>query len=709
MTTKRIRCSCGRIYDPVKRPACPDCGTVNPVATKPEPATVIVKPPVIDPVPPPPIPPRPPINPRFIAIGAGIVVLLLFVIALRHCGASAPKPVPEPTPSPSASLASSPSASATPAPTLSAAPTASPTASPSAAVTAPPIFVPPPFAVPEAFDLSAAIAQAASGETIKIPPGSYPGGLVVNKAVHLVGAMGQVFIQSEGRECLSVRAPGVTVQNVQFLCNGIGELPAISVAQGADLELEACKVQSSTAVGVSATGGLKALGSSFTAASGTAVRLNPAARASLTQCSLGESQFGLWLANGASAELLSCAFDHNGAEGTAATISLTGAKTSLTAKDCHFTNNSAGIRVLDGATVAISKSSFKNNGVTPTAGTQLGLVVLFNKARGTIAESTFESNQQGVSCVNGSRLEIEKCQFAGGGIEANEIPFCQPVAAYGKDAVVTVRNSVITDSAEYAVNAIDGGKAILEETEISGTRSVGLAVGDREAGSGQAEVRRCQFLHNRTGIGLVAGSVATIEGAEIRENQDGIILADSGTRLRATKLKISGHPDAGLFVRLNAEASVTDSDFTNNARGAIAGVRGKSSERATLSLEDCRFGGRRYFGVGACVQSVVSLTNCTFNGSDKQNIYKERGATVQTNEPATPTPPNENEITPAPAKSVTPSASASPSPSPESSASPSPEHEKKIDKKPRRKPTPRPHPPTPEDVDRLLRQLLPGG
>ncbi|MBA3962490.1 MAG: right-handed parallel beta-helix repeat-containing protein [Chthoniobacterales bacterium] len=698
MTTKRIRCSCGRIYDPVKRPACPDCGAAHAVATPPEvppqPEPLLVKPPVIDPVPPPPSP----INPRLIAIAAAVVVMLLvFVIALRQCGSPAPKPAPEPTPRPTASIALSPSPI----------PSAAPSVSPSAAVTATPVFVPPPFALPETFDLNAALAQAAPGATIKIPPGSYPGGLVVNKAVHLVGAMGQVFFQSEGRECLSVHAPGVTVQNVQFLCNGIGELPAISIAQGADLELEACKVQSSTAVGVSAMGGLKALGSSFTAASGTAVRLNQGSRASLTQCSLGESQFGLWLANGATAELHSCAFDRNGAEGRGATISLTGAKSSLTAEDCHFTNNSAGIRALDGAMVAISKSSFKNNGVTPTAGTQLGLVVLFNNARGTIAESTFESNQQGVSCVNGSQLEIEKCQFAGGGIEANEIPFCQAVAAYGKGAVVTVRHSVITDSAQYAVNAIDGGKAILEETEISGTRSVGLAVGDREAGRGQAEVKRCQFLHNRTAIGLVAGSAATIEGAEIRENQDGIILADPGTRLRASKLKISGQSDAGLFVRLNGEASISDSDFTNNARGAIAGVRGKTSERATLTLKDCRFGGSRYFGVGACVQSVVSLTNCTFNGSDKQNIYKERGATVQTNEPVTPTPPNENQTSPTPAQSVTPFASASPSPSPESSA-PSPGHEKKIDKKPRRTPTPRPHLPTPEDVDRLLRQLLPG-
>ena len=127
--------------------------------------------------------------------------------------------------------------------------------------------------------------------------------------------MGQVFIQSEGRECLSVGAAGVVVQNVQFICNGIGELAAISVAQGADLELEACKVQSNTALGVSASGAIKALGSSFTAANGTALRLNSKAHGIFTQCSVGESVFGLWLAKGARAELHSCAFDRNGGAG----------------------------------------------------------------------------------------------------------------------------------------------------------------------------------------------------------------------------------------------------------------------------------------------------------------------------------------------------------------------------------------------------------
>ena len=374
----------------------------------------------------------------------------------------------------------------------------------------------------------------------------------------------------------------------------------------------------------------------------------------------------------------------------------------MTAEDCHFTNNTAGIRALDGATLTISSSSFKENGITPREGAMLGLVVLFNGAKGSIANSTFDSNKQGVTAVNGSKLQIDKCQFSGNGIQGNEILFCQPIGVDGNDALVTVGNSVLTDSAQYAANALDGGTIVLEDTEISGARGPGLVVGYRGEGPGRAEVKRCRFLHNLTGVGLVAGSRVTIEDSEFRENQDGIIALDPKTSLRGTKLKFTGNTDSGLFVRQNAEAVVTNSDFMNNARGAIAGVGGKSAERATLALENCRFGGSRFFAVGACTQSQVSLTNCAFDGSDKKNIYKERGAIVQTNgAPGTPTPPNESETSPAPQES------ASPTVSPENSATPSPGSKKKSPK-PRRSSTPRPHPPTPEDIGRALRKLLPG-
>ena len=101
------------------------------------------------------------------------------------------------------------------------------------------------------------------------------------------------------------------MQNVQFICNGIGELPAIAVTDGASLELDGCKINSNTAAGVTVVGkvSIEALGSSFVAVTGKAMRLGQQARGNFTQCSFAQSQVGLELANGASAELHSCAFD----------------------------------------------------------------------------------------------------------------------------------------------------------------------------------------------------------------------------------------------------------------------------------------------------------------------------------------------------------------------------------------------------------------
>lgn len=79
-----------------------------------------------------------------------------------------------------------------------------------------------------------------------------------------------------------------------------------------------------------------------------------------------------------------------------------------------------------------------------------------------------------------------------------------------------------------------------------------------------------------------------------------------------------------------AEVSAIDSNFQNNARGAQSGSLRKSSQRASLRLENCHMGGNQVFGAGACTQSELVLANCVFEGTDETNIYHERGAVVRT-------------------------------------------------------------------------------
>lgn len=260
---------------------------------------------------------------------------------------------------------------------------------------------------------------------------------MLTKAVRIVGTSGQVFIQSDGRECLSVRASGVAVQNVQFICNGIGELPAISVAENAELELEGCKVQSSTAVAVAVTGNaaIKSLGTGFSAPNGIAMRLNQQARGTFRQSSFSDNKIALTIYHASAAELQSCAFERNGgAEAKGGTIALSGSKSTLTANDCHFTNNSAGLSAVEGATLTINNSTFNDNGVTPRTTGVLGLIALYRGSHGALTSNTFEANQQGVTITEGSVMEITKCLFAGNGTRQTRevIPSCQPIAASGK-------------------------------------------------------------------------------------------------------------------------------------------------------------------------------------------------------------------------------------------------------------------------------------
>jgi len=623
--TSRVRCSCGRIYDPVKHMNCPDCGAESAV----ESVVVAEK---VKPLVPPKIEPEPRTEDRQqregsivdllktlpwpVYGGAAVFLLLILFFALR------PRHGRETTEGAKGERAVPPAHEES-SPTI-------PPQIPSGGATIPPSVM------MGGVNLSELIANAAPGGTVTVPAGLYPGGLVVTRAVHVVGdprAGGQIFIQSEGKECLSVRAKGVTVQGVQFMCNGIGELPAVSVADGADLEMEGCKVQSTTALGVLVSGNaaIKALGSGFTATKGTAVRVTKQAQANFTQSAFADSQVALALSNGAKAELHSCAFERIGmSEPSGAIISVTGDNTQLTGDDCHLTNNSVGIRVSDKASITLANSTFKDN--------------TGSSARGVASA--------GVVVVRDSGHAV-------------------------------IRSTTLTNCSPYALNVMGGATLALEDSEVSGSRTVGLVIGDQTATGAHADVKRSHFNRNATGIGIYAGGSADVEDSECRGNNEGVVVFDPGSRVKLIKTNLVSNRDHGLYAYSNAEVTAIDSNIQNNARGAQSGVSRKSSQRASIRLENCRFGGNQVFGAGAYVQSQLTLANCVFEGTDKTNVYRERGSIVQTD--TLPSAPEQ---------------SASPEGSPGSTTASdgsSPAKSKRKGDKRRRD----------DDVSRIIRRLLP--
>jgi hypothetical protein len=653
-------------------------------------------------------------------IGAGVLVLLIIVIVLGRRGEEEKVAAVQPSPTVTEASAAPTAAVSIPGPSqaptvvrqeASIAPPSPPIVEASPAPTASAPGLSP---APNEYNLTAAIAGAAPGAQLKIPPGTY-GNLVLTRPIQLVGDPNrQVFIKGEGKEALVVKATGVTVQNIQFIGHGIGPLPAVSVTSGATLEMDACTIQSTTTIGLFATGkaSVKAVGTSFAVPEGSGLRLTEEAKASLTQCSISDTKIGLNGWSGASAELNSCAFERDGGNNGGGTIfALNGEGTVLTADACHFNSNAAGLLIANQASATITKSQFKENAAGVDGGI-LGLVSVRNGGRVRLTNDGFESNRQGIAVNDGGIAEITQCNFAGNGLEQREVvPASLPLLVSGDQSRATVRKTTFTDSVQYAIGVMAGGDLTLEEVDISGSRIAAVILGERKTAPVHAIIRRSHLNQNGTGLGLLAGSSAELEDCEFRENTDGIIAFDAGTQLQASRTAIVSNRERGLYVYSKADARLLDCDLKNNARGAISGTMGRGAEGASITLQKCRLGGNRVFGAGAARESGLTLTNCTFDGTDRMRIYRERGARIhETNEndnssPA-PAPTTGEETSPAPGEET----ETSPSPSPDESVTPSPSPEPgKKTPRPHRRPTPRPHPPTPEDIRRALRKLLPGG
>lgn len=552
-------------------------------------------------------------------VGVAIVVLVLVVLAARRSGerdVRASEPAPART-EPSATPVRNPTAYAQTSP-------------------------PPGTTFPQTFDLPAAIASAAPGATIKVPAGFYSGGLIVTRAARIISAGGPVLIQSDGRECLSVRSGGVYVQGVQFVVNGIGDLPAISVAEGAELEMEGCRIQSMTSLGVSVAKNatLKALGTTFAASNGTALRVEQA-KANLTQSSFPDAAVGLGAQNGAVVELQSCAFERNGAANpkSGATILAQGQTTSVTATDCHFNSNSAGVLVTEGAAFNAAKCSFNENGAGVNESQLGGMISARKAARLTFSGSAFERNAHGILITDRSTLEMDGCTFSNNGAQTRQLNLnTVPLVVSGGKA--TVRNTTIANSLQFAGYAVNGGTLVLENVDIIAARTAGLGLGDREGAPVRAEIRRSRLQRNGTALGVFAGSSAVVEDSEIRDNERGILVADRGTQVELRKTAVTGSKEQGLTVYDQGRAVAIESEFRNNARGAQSGMPQKSAAHGSLTLEDCTIGGNRVWGVGAHAQSELILVRVSFDGTDKTNIFRERSASVRTDAvaEASPTP-----------------------------------------------------------------------
>lgn len=681
MPAKRIRCVCGKIYDPVVQAQCPACGTQARVGNLPAVniagATAPPPPPspVQAPLPPafastsslPPPPPPPPLavptggnvsvirGRRAAAIAAAAVVAFLLVLAAallfrpwQQHREVAPANLDERKDFPSPS----------PAPTTTAPRARNPWIADAQSA-----------ADSDGRDLAAILAKAGDGDTVRIRPGTYTGGLVLSKAVRLIGegnpsSQGAgVVLQANGAECVSVRAKGVVLENLQLTADAPTTAAIVAIADGAELEIKNCAVNSAAGPGcvASGTSALIASDCTFKTPAGVALELAGGARAQCTGCRFNDCQIACKVSDAAGADLRTCAFENNGRpDGTGGIATASGEGAKLTVADCKLKGNPGGIRVSGSALAEISDCTFADNGISAGSSFGEGLVSVGRGGRAIFAGNTCEANLQGLAVRDGGTLEVERCRLASCGLAtapgSGPSPPCLPLSATGAGSSLTVRRTSVVEAKVPALHVLSGATLVLEDSELSGSPIAGLLVGEPGGPPAQATVKRTVFARNTIGCRVRAASHAEIEGGEFSDNGTGAVAQESGTRLGLRAVSLNRNRDYGIHAQSGADATADDCVLEGNERGAWSGVEKNSAGRASFTLTNCRVNGSRAFAAGACVQSFLALNNCSI-APNPSAIYRERGATVRTaTSSAAATTGGEAGLSPADEASVAPGA-----------------------------------------------------
>lgn len=498
----------------------------------------------------------------------------------------------------------------------------------------------------DARDLPTVLARAADGDTILLKPGIYIGSIVLSRPVRLVGDTStgsgpQVFLKASGAEAVAIRTPGVVIESIGIHLDTPGAGAAVSIAANAGLEMVNSQVQSMSSLGIVASGSaaLKVSKSAFWNTAGTAVQLENAARAEITDSTFAGNQRALAVLGEAQATLRACTFQTNGMRnGRGAVLSVAGEKAQVTAEGCVFSGNPAGLEVTERAYLAVTNSHFKDNGIWgEPGGWSQGLIAVKNEARATLTGGTFESNRQGIAIFYTGTVEIEGCRFTGNGLQTDNkglLFVSHAISAGGANARMIVRKTGVAQSRLHGLNITDGAHLTLEDSDISRNGQTGLVAGVSTGPPTRVEVKRTRFDANQYGGCIIAaGSSAVIEDSEVRGSRFGVLAQDKGTQVQLLRVAAIGNRDQGVCAASYAELTAMECSFTDNGCGAQSGWPGKSQFRGELAVEHCRFENNRTFDLAAYSRSHLTATDCTYAPDEKAKLHRDRSAVLKQHPP----------------------------------------------------------------------------
>ncbi len=656
MAAKKIRCICGKIYEPAIHPACPDCQAPHPGSKplSPAPASPPALPVAQEPLPL--VPPekqtmldsdrtKRPWNYLPAPVPARGKLILCAILAGLLVGGwlilRPPRKAPEPTPKPT-EKASSTATLATPNPTP--VPIKDPVPTPQKD---PAPVVLKDLAPISPKDLAAEIAKAKPGATLKLAAGTYRSGFTIDRPIHLIGDStgGPVIIHNDDAGPLIIKAPGVVMENLRFTGQSKDLAALMNVIDKAEIDVRQCLFDTTGSHGLvgEATAKITASRCTFsTNTQGTGLQLAGTSRAEVSDCLFKGNRWGCGFREAAQGRVKGCRFEQNGLpDKSGYSLGVSGEKTYAIAEQCTFTENQRGVVANDGGHLSLKGCIFKNNGVTD-APTHLSFGTLNASSRAQVlaSECTFDSNRQGLVVQSGGSAKVDNSLFTNTGLRvahANLAFFCNSVSATGEGSKVTLYKTNIRQALQIGVRVIEGAALEMEDCEVSGGLGSGLWVGMVEKMRSEAKVVNCRFLeHKMDGIYIWRDGVVTISKSTLSHNlSDGIEIAGDKATIAAEGCAITHNGQCGIL-SLQKAFSVLDGCTVQGNRYGVQNGLPKAKDGSGLFLNNCTVSDNTEFGVGA-LDGSLTLDDCTVT-KNKRNFYKTGGLILETSNGKKPLP-----------------------------------------------------------------------
>ena len=492
-------------------------------------------------------------------------------------------------------------------------------------------------------DIAVVAASLSDGDVVNIRPGTYTGSCEVTVSARFIGpAAGQGTAMIRGvdaqRPGMTISGQKVALENLSISFEAGGDYPAVQIWRNAQVEITNCTLstQGTFDVLVSESASLRVVNTEFRAVNaGCCLKYEGTTQGTLARCSFLTGRWGIEAIAGAQVQGSNCVFRQIGLiNGVGLTLGVIGGRASLTLDSCQFEANTATISADEGATLHLTGSTFRNNGVTGEGqNSSLGMICAQHGAKVFLKDDSFEENRQGLVALGGSNLTLERVRMQHTGLVTDNQKlraYCNAVGANEEGTSVNVSGSTISDSLNNSFTVSGGAHLQMVETTITNSSETGLTLGYANTASSQATLNNVRITGAHSDAVYVnSGSQLEMQNCQVAASDAaGVEAQDTGTQVKITDTTITGCKIMGVTANIGATISAFGSTMEATTRGAQAGFPNDPQKKGTVLLTNCTVRDNSVFGVGACRGATLVMKG-GFLGANQQNTLHEPGGNVR--------------------------------------------------------------------------------